>query len=104
MVFDFDTPEILESELNAIHEALIQREIDIHPHAFQAARDEQISALDLLSAVLIGIPVEKDLPNNSLNRFPGIAFEHLLEDKRWIKVKVTELLGLIIITAHTIRR
>lgn len=104
MIFDLSTPEILESELSAIHDALLRQEIDIHPHALNAAREENIRPSELLAAILVGRPTEKDLTNNQYGRFAGIAFEHLMNDGRWIKVKVGDLGGIIVITVHTIRR
>jgi hypothetical protein len=102
--FDETTKDILEWELDAIHTALIRKEIDIHPHAFKAARDENIPPRELLAAVLVGRPTEKDLPDNFFNRFVGINFEHQMDDKRFIRVKLVWMDNYLVITAHTIRR
>jgi hypothetical protein len=100
--FDFSTPEILQSELDAIHEALIFQELDVTPHAEREAAAEKIPLLALLEAVLVGRPVSKDLPKNNLNRVAGINFEHQMDDKRWIRVKVAWVDGFFVITVHTI--
>ncbi len=102
--FDESTKEILDWELEAIHTALINKEIDIHPHALKAARDENIPPRELLAAILVGRPSEKDLPNNPYQRFVGINFEHQTDDQRFIRVKVTWVGNYLVITAHTIRR
>jgi hypothetical protein len=62
--FDFSTSEILDWELERIHTALIREEIDITDHARKAARDDEISPVDLLAAVLVGVAVS----NRSLKR------------------------------------
>jgi hypothetical protein len=100
--FNFSTSDILQSELDAIHEALIFQELDVTPHAEREAAAEKIPLLALLEAVLVGRPVSKDLPKNSLNRVAGINFEHQMDDKRWIRVKVAWVDGFFVITVHTI--
>jgi hypothetical protein len=100
--FDFSTLDILQSELDAIHEALIFQELDVTPHAEREALAEKIPLLALLEAVLVGRPVSKDLPKNNLNRVAGINFEHQMDDKRWIRVKVAWVDGFFVITVHTI--
>ena len=100
--FDFSTSEILDWELERIHTALIREEIDITDHARKAARDDQISPVDLLAAVLVGVAVSKDLPDNLLKRVAGINFEHRLHDGRWIRVKVAFINNYAIITAYKI--
>jgi Domain of unknown function (DUF4258) len=100
--FDFTTSQILDWELEKIHDALIHEEIDVSDHARKAARDDKISPVDLLAAILVGIPVSKDLPDNNLKRVAGINFEHRLHDKRWIRVKIAFINNYIIITAYQI--
>ena len=100
--FDFTTSDILDWELDLIHNALIREEIDIFNHARMAARDDNIKLVELLEAILIGTAVSKDLPSNSLNRFSGINFEHQIRDGRWIRVKVAWVNNYAVITAHTI--
>jgi hypothetical protein len=100
--FDFSTSDILEWELNAIHEALIHQEVIISEHAISAAKDDEVPLVQLLEAVLVGTATTKDLPGNVLNRQPGINFEHRVDDRRWIKVKVSWFEGYWIITVHQI--
>jgi hypothetical protein len=100
--FDFTTEQIFDWELEQIHNALLREEIDITDHARKAARDDRISPVDLLAAVLVGTPVSKDLPDNVLKRVAGINFVHRLHDGRWIRVKVAFLGNYAIITAYTI--
>ena len=100
--FDFSTPEILDWELDLIHTALWREEIKIHPHAFAAAQDENISPVALFEAILLGKAVSKDLPENDQSRKPGINFEYQIPDKRWIRVKVAHFDSHIVITVHTI--
>ena len=100
--FDFTTSQILDWELEKIHNALIREEIDITDHARKAARDDRISPVDLLAAVLVGTPVSKDLPDNQLKRVAGINFEHRLNDGRWTRVKVAFINNYVIITAYQI--
>lgn len=100
--FDFSTAEILAWELELIHTALMREEISITDHARKAARDDNISPVDLLAAILVGLPVNKDLPDNTLKRVAGINFEHRLYDGRWIRIKVAYLGNYAIITAYTI--
>ena len=69
--FDFTISEILDWELEKIHNALLREEVGISRHAKDAARDDNISLVQLLESILIGTAVSKDLPNNLLERVPG---------------------------------
>lgn len=100
--FNFSTPEILQSELDAIHQALMLQEIEISPHAEHEADAENIPLSAMLEAILVGTATSKDLPNNALKRIPGINFERQLDDKRWIRTKVAWFDGLILVTVHTV--
>ena len=100
--FDFSTSQILQIELDQIHKALIFQEIEISPHAEREANAENIPLVAILEAILVGTPVSKDLPNNDHNRTAGINFERQLDDKRWIRTKVSWFDGYVIITVHTI--
>jgi hypothetical protein len=100
--FDFTTDTILQRELDSIHEALIEQEISMSDHAVEAARQDHIPLVKLLETVLVGIATSKDLPNNALDRVPGINFEYRLEDQRLIRVKVAWFDGYWIITTHTV--
>ena len=100
--FDFTTSEILDWELEKIHNALLREEVGISEHADQAAKDDNLQLIELLEAVLVGIPVSKDLPGNTLNRTPGINFEHRVRDQRWIRVKIAWIKGYAVITAYVI--
>jgi hypothetical protein len=46
--------------LDSIHAALVRQEIEISQHAADAAADDNLSLVQLLEAVLVGIPVSKD--------------------------------------------
>jgi hypothetical protein len=100
--FDFATPNILKSELDSIHEALVRQEIEFTPHAVDEADAEQISLVQVLETVFVGTAVSKDLPGNMNGRVPGINFEHNLADGRWIRTKVAWLNGYLVITVHSI--
>ena len=99
--FDFTTSKILDWELEKIHNALLREEIRISRHARDAAKDDNISLVQLLETILIGTPVSKDLANNALERIPGINFEHRI-DNRWIRVKVAWFEHYIVVTAYQI--
>ena len=66
--FDFTTNEILDWELEMIQNALDKQEIEITQHAADAAEDDNLTLIQLLEAVLVGVPVSKDLPDNELQR------------------------------------
>ncbi len=100
--FDFSTSQILQIELDRIHEALIFQEIEISPHAEHEANAENIPLVAILEAILVGTATSKDLPDNAQDCTPGINFERQLDDKRWIRTKVSWFDGYIIITVHTI--
>ncbi len=100
--FDFTTTEILDWELEAIHRALLEKKIIITIHARRAARDDKIGLIELLETILVGIPVSKDLPDNDLQRVPGINYEHRISDQRWIRVKVAWIDKYAIITVYKI--
>ncbi len=100
--FDFTTSQILDWELEMIHNALDKQEIEITRHAANAAEDDNLTLFQLLEAVLVGVPVSKDLPDNNLERIPGINFEHRTSDLRWYRIKVAWIDQYLIITAHTI--
>ena len=100
--FDFGTAEILEWELEAIHKALMQQKIIIAKHAFDAADDEGIAYTAILETLLVGLAVSKDLPHNPLGRKAGMNFEHLLDDRRWIRVKVSWNGQYFVVTVHTV--
>ena len=99
--FDFTISEILDWELEKIHNALLREEVGISRHAKDAARDDNISLVQLLESILIGTAVSKDLPNNLLERVPGINYEHQIDD-RWIRVKVAWFEGYVVVTAYEI--
>ncbi len=100
--FDFTTSQILDWELEMIQNALDKQEIEITQHAADAAEDDNLTLIQLLEAVLVGVPVNKDLPDNELQRLPGINFEHRTSDQRWYRIKVAWVEKYLIITAHTI--
>jgi hypothetical protein len=100
--FDFTTDEILTWELDGIHDALIRQEINLTEHAINAAGDEDILLVDVLEAILVGTPTSKDLPDNPLDRIPGINFSHHIRDGRSVRVKVAWLNGYWVITVHTV--
>jgi hypothetical protein len=100
--FDFSTSEILDWEIKQIDHALLTEQIIIVRHALDAAEDDNIQPVELLKAVLVGVPISKDLPNNGLNRKPGINYEHRLEDGRWIRVKVAWIGQYAVITVYEI--
>ncbi len=100
--FNFSTPEILQSELDAIHEALIFQEIQFSQHAQEEADKEKIPLVAVLETILVGTPVSKDLPRNAGKRIPGINFEHKIADERWIRTKVAWVNNFLVITVHTI--
>jgi hypothetical protein len=99
--FDFSTSEILAWELERIHQALLRKQIRIEPHAVTEADNDNIPLVKILEAILVGIPISKDLPNNILNRVPGINFEHRHETK-WFRVKVAFIGQYAVITVHKI--
>ena len=99
--FDFTTSEILDWELEKIHNALLREEAGISRHARDAAKDDNISLVQLLESILVGTAVSKDLPNNLLERIPGINYEHQIDD-RWIRVKVAWFEGYVVVTAYEI--
>ena len=99
--FDFTTGEILDWELEKIHNALLREEVGISRHAKDAARDDNISLVQLLESILIGTAISKDLPNNLLERVPGINYKHQIDD-RWIRVKVAWFEGYVVVTAYEI--
>ena len=100
--FDFSTSEILDWELEKIHNALLHEAVIITTHARKAARADRVTLVELLEAVLIGTPASKDLPNNQLDRIPGINYEHRIKDGRWIRVKVAWIEEYAVITVYTI--
>ena len=100
--FDFSTNLIFDWELSGIHEALIRQEINLTEHAINTAGDEDIQLVDVLEVILVGTPGSKDLPGNTLNRLPGINFEHRIQDGRFVRVKVAWLDGYWVVTVHTI--
>jgi hypothetical protein len=100
--FIFSTSEIQQWELDKINHALLREEIIITTHARRAARDDRVELIYLLEAVLVGVPVSKDLPDNNLQRVPGINFEHRIKDGRWIRVKVAWIEEYAIITVYKI--
>jgi hypothetical protein len=99
---DFSTPDILQSELDGIHEALFQQQIGITEHAEFEADTENIPLVSVFEAILVGTAVGKDLPGNALKRVPGINFEHKMNDGRWIRLKVAWIDNYLVITVHTI--
>ena len=99
--FDFTTSQILDWELEMIHNALDKQEIEITRDAANAAEDDGLTLFQLLEAVLVGVAVSKDLPDNDLERIPGINFEHRTADLRWYRIKVAWIDQYLIITAHT---
>lgn len=100
--FDFSTTEILDWELKNIDNALLREEIRITKHAQLAAQEDNVSFVQLFEAILVGTPVSKDLPDNKLNRIPGINYEHKIKDGRWIRIKVAWLEGYAVITVYQI--
>ena len=58
--FDFSTQDILPSELDGIHEALVQQQIGITEHAEFEANTEDISLLDVFETLLVGTATSKD--------------------------------------------
>jgi hypothetical protein len=100
--FDFTTSEILDWELEKIHNALLRKEIIVITHARIAARADRVTLVQLLETVLVGTPVSKDLPDNSLGRVAGINYEHKIADGRWIRVKVAWLEEYAVITVYKI--
>ena len=100
--FDFTTSDILDWELNLIQNALDRQQIEITDHAFEAAQEDNIPPVALLETILIGVAVSKDLPDNQLQRVPGINFEHCIKDGRWIRVKVAWINNYAIITVYKI--
>jgi hypothetical protein len=100
--FNFSIPEILQSELDAIHEALIFQEIQLSEHAAIEADAENIPLVAILETIFVGTAVSKDQPQNPNNRVPGINFEHKISDGRWIRTKVAWINNFLIITVHTI--
>lgn len=99
--FDFSTSEILEWELERIHQALLRKQIRIEPHATVEANHDNIPLVKVLEAILVGIPVSKDLPNNPLKRIPGINYEHQYQ-AGWFRVKVAFIGQYAVITVHKI--
>ena len=100
--FDFSTSNILKSELDAIHEALIQQQIGITEHAEFEANTENIPLIDVFETLLVGTATSKDLPGNLKKRVPGINFEHKIADGRRIRLKVAWLDNYLVITVHSI--
>jgi hypothetical protein len=100
--FDFTTTEIFQWELEAIHRALLGKKVIITVHARRAAQADKVALVELLEAVLVGVPVNKDLPDNNLQRVPGINYEHRISDNRWIRVKVAWIDRYAIITVYKI--
>ncbi len=101
-VFDFTTTEIFQWELEAIHRALLDKKVIITVHARRAAQADKVALVELLEAVLVGVAVSKDLPENDLQRVPGINFEHQISGHRWIRVKVAWIDRYAIITVYKI--
>ncbi len=100
--FDFTTTEIFQWELEAIHRALLGKKVIITVHARRAAQADKVALVELLEAVLVGVPVSKDLPDNDLQRVPGINYEHRISDNRWIRVKVAWIDRYAVITVYKI--
>ncbi len=100
--FDFTTDEILDWELEMIHQALLEQHIRIENHAADEARNDNIKLVEVLQTILVGTATIKDLPGNALGRVPGVNFEYQLDDGRWIRVKVGWLSGYAVITTHTL--
>ena len=100
--FDFSTSDILQSELDGIHEALVRQEIEMTPHAVDEATAEGIPIVAVLETIFVGTAVSKDLPGNANQRVPGINFEYKITDGRWVRTKVAWLNGYLIITVHSI--
>jgi hypothetical protein len=88
-------------ELQAIHQALVRQEIEISDHAYLEAGSENIPYVAMLEAILVGLPVNKDLLGNPLGQKAGTNFEHRLDDSRWIRVKVSWADRHYVVTTHT---
>ena len=98
--FDFSTSEILDWELEAISKSLFAQQLEISPHAYKAAQDEQIPYHAILETIMVGVAVSKDLPDNTLGRQVGINFEYLFVG-RWLRAKVSWEDEYYAVTIHT---
>jgi hypothetical protein len=101
--FDFSLPYPAEWEVEAIRDGARRRQIIVSDHAFDEAREEGIPIGSLNEVILNGEAVEKDLPGNTDDRAPGIAFEGSDSAGRHLKVKVTEEYGYLFATVHYVK-
>lgn len=73
-------------------------------HASKRAGERGLGVADMLSIVLNGEPVEKDLPQHGTDRKPGISFVGIGPSGIRAKVKVTfwDPVGYEVVTIHPV--
>ena len=100
--FDLHSHTISEEEVERVREAVRLRRVRFSPHATNQRIDRGISAGDVISVILNQPAVSKDLPNNNLDRKPGLNFQGKAPSRIEIRVKVTWLAGYVVATTHEI--
>lgn len=102
--FNFRSRRIETWEVNFIRDAANGRRLKPSQHALQRAIDHGLTTADMLSIVLNGQAVEKDLPGDSIDRKPGLSFVGIGPSGILAKVKVTFLdgVGYQFVTIHPV--
>lgn len=87
-----------------MREAVETRRIRVSQHALQRARHHGLSTADMISLILNGQPMEKDLPGNNQDRKPGISFVGTGPSGIPCKTKVTFVdgVGYEVVTVHPV--
>ena len=87
--FNLGSPIVQAWEVEQIREAARTRRMEVSPHALERALSRTLTTADMLSIILNGEPVEKDLPQHGTVRKPGISFVGTGPNGIRAKVKVT---------------
>lgn len=100
--FDLSSHRIEDQEVERIREAVVTRRVQVSTHALQRAGTYGLSTADMISVIINGTPIEKDLPTNNRDRKPGIAFAGTGPSGVKLKTKVTFIngIGYEVVTVH----
>ncbi len=100
--FDFTTLHPTIDEVTRIREATLSGLLTIPAHATLAASDDTITIPQVVSVILNGTAISKDMPDHK-TREPGINFEGRSGGKRRLRAKVSWQDGYYIVTVHSIK-
>lgn len=102
--FDLTSHRVEDHEVRRMREAVESRRIKVSQHALQRARQHGLTTADMISVILNGRPMDKDLPGNNLDRKPGISYVGMGPSGIPCKTKVTFIdgVGYEVVTVHPV--